>query len=92
MTKSQLIALVAKETGITKKNVTAVCNTLLSRMEESLAEGEDVMLSGFGTFTVNTVAEHCGRNPQTGAPVQVPASKRVGFTAGKSLKEKLDET
>ena len=92
MTKSQLIALVAKETGMTRKNVSAVCNALLSRMEDSLAEGEDVMLSGFGTFTVNTVAEHRGRNPQTGAPVHVPTSRRVGFTAGKILKEKMDET
>ncbi len=92
MTKSKLIGEVAAKTGITGKQAGIVCEALLECLSDSLARGEDVVLSGFGAFSVRTRSAHMGRNPKTGEAVEVPSAKTVGFTAGKTLKEKINET
>ena len=62
---------------------------MYKRQAGSLAGGDSVSLVGFGTFNVRHRAARTGRNPQTGATIQIAASKSVGFKAGKALKESL---
>ena len=92
MTKSRLISEAAAKAGITRKQAGVVCDALLECLSDSLARGEDVVLSGFGAFSVHTRSAHTGRNPKTGEAVEVPMAKTVGFTAGNTLKEKINET
>lgn len=91
MTKLQLIEKAAKTSGMTKKEITDAYNALSEALCESLANGESVQISGFGTFAVRTRDAHTARNPQTGEMVNIPASRRVVFTAGKALKDKVNE-
>lgn len=90
MTKTQLIDNAAKATGLTKKDVTLAYDALLSAVEGALIAGESVQISGFGIFSVKEQAARTGRNPRTNEPVQIPASRRVGFSASKTLKDKLN--
>ena len=76
MTKTQLIDHVAKETGLSKKDVGTVCDALFGRVAESLAAGEGIQISGFGAFSAKE------RPART--------SRSVVFTAGKSLKEQVN--
>ena len=90
MTKTQLIDQAAKATGMTKKDITAAYDALLGAVEGALVAGESVQLSGFGIFAVKNQAARTGRNPKTGAPVAIAASRRATFTASKTLKDKLN--
>lgn len=87
MTKNELIEKVAKRVGLTKKAASESVATLLNSIRDSLAKGEKVVLTGFGTFKVRSRAQRRGRNPQTGASIQIGSHKLPGFTAGKSLKK-----
>jgi len=87
MTKTDLVEKIASSTGLTKKAANDALEAVLSGVEDSLAKGDKVTLTGFGTFSVRSRKERMGRNPQTGAPLRIPASKVPGFTAGKSLKK-----
>lgn len=91
MTKTQLIAKVATDTGISKKTVGEVYDALISGATETLANGEAIQLSGFGSFEVKEKAAYTARNPKTNEPVEMPASKRISFTASKVLKEKVNQ-
>ncbi len=86
MTKAGLIAQVAKKAGLTAKAAKDAVNTVFATMTDSLKRGEKVVVTGFGTFMVRRRAARKGRNPQTGAEIQIPATKTPGFTAGKTLK------
>lgn len=90
MTKTQLIAKAAKETGLSQKNVAQVYDALMNAACETLANGETVQISGFGSFAVKQKAAYTARNPKTNAPVEIPAARRVTFTASKVLKEKIN--
>lgn len=90
MTKNQIIDLVAKETGLTKKNVAEVYEAIAKTVDNALVAGESVSLSGFGIFSVKEKAAYTGRNPRTGEAVTIPASRRVSFSASKTLKDKLN--
>ena len=89
MNKTELVAAIAEEQGITKKaadeNVTAVMQGIIN----ALSEGESVALIGFGKFEVKTVAAHTGHNPQTGENMEIPEHNRVSFRAGKIFKESV---
>lgn len=87
MTKNELIEKVAKRVGLTKKAASEAVSTFLNSIRDSLAKGEKVVLTGFGTFKVRSRAQRKGRNPQSGSSIQIPAHKLPGFTAGKSLKK-----
>ncbi|HPT84737.1 MAG TPA: HU family DNA-binding protein [Bacillota bacterium] len=89
MTKSELISEVAAKTGMTKKESDTAVNAVIDAIISALASGEKVQIVGFGTFEVKTRAEHVGRNPYTGEPMTIAASKHVTFSAGKTLKETL---
>ena len=89
MTKTDLIAAVAAKTGLKKKDAEAAVAAVLSTVTETLVAGEKVQLVGFGTFEVKERDAREGRNPFTGESIQIAASKRVAFSAGKALKEQV---
>lgn len=86
MTKADLVTQVAKKAGLTAKAAKDSVNTVFSTMSDAMKRGEKIVVTGFGTFMVRRRAARKGRNPQTGAEIQIPATKTPGFTAGKSLK------
>ncbi len=91
MTKAELIANVAKKAEITQKDTEAVVNAFFATVQETLAQGENVQVIGFGTFEVRERAARTGRNPQTGAEIQIAAAKVPAFKAGKALKDAVNK-
>ena len=89
MNKAQLTDAVAAATDSSKAEAGRAVEATLSAIGSALAGGDSVSLVGFGTFNVRHRAARMGRNPQTGACIQIQASKSVGFKAGKALKESL---
>ena len=85
--KQELVDSVAKATGLTKKDATAAVDAVFTSIEEALKNGEKGQLIGFGNFGVRDRAARKGRNPQTGAEIEIPASKVPAFKPGKALKE-----
>lgn len=85
LTKSALAHAVAKENGLTISKANEVVGSVLSNLEQALADGENVRLTGFGSFKVKETKARTGRNPSTGEPIDVPASRRVSFSAGSNL-------
>ena len=90
MTKKELIEKVAADAEITKKAAEAAIDSVLNGIEISLVEEGKITFVGFGTFEVRERAAREGRNPKTGEPMTIAASKGVGFKVGKKLKEKLN--
>jgi len=86
MTKADLVAQVAKKANLTNKAAKDSVQAVFGTISEALKRGEKVVVTGFGTFLVRKRASRKGRNPQTGAEIQIPATVTPGFTAGKSLK------
>ena len=91
MNKADLIDMVASETGSTKVDAAKALEAVVEAVTGALAKGDSVSLVGFGTFSVRHRAARDGRNPQTGAPMHIPASKVPGFKAGKALKDKVKD-
>jgi DNA-binding protein HU-alpha len=87
MTKAELIATIATHANTTKREAEAFVAVFMDTVADALHRGEEVTLQGFGTFAVKHREARAGRNPATGAPVQIPASNTVGFKPGKSLKD-----
>ena len=85
--KAQLIEKVAEKTGLTKKDATTAVDAVFGSIQDFLANGEKVQLIGFGNFEGRNRAARKGRNPQTGAEIQIPASKVPAFKPGKALKD-----
>ena len=89
--KTELIGLVAAKTGQAKSETTKTVNALLDVIKDQLAQGEKVALVGFGTFEVRERAARKGRNPQTGAEIEIAAAKAPAFKAGKDFKEAVNK-
>ena len=89
MNKTDLINAVAANANLTKKDAEAAVNAFTSAVAESLKKGEKVQLIGFGTFEVRERGARVGRNPQTGATIEIAASKVPAFVAGKGLKDAI---
>ncbi len=87
MNKTELVAAMAKDTNLSKKDVEAVLKSFIDVVTDELKKGEKIQLVGFGTFEVSTRAAREGRNPQTGEPMTIEASKSPKFKAGKALKD-----
>ena len=87
MNKAELVAAIADKTEMTKTNAEAVLTAITEVIIEGLAKGEEITLGGLGKFSVKERAARTGRNPQTGATIEIPASKGVGFKAAKAVKE-----
>lgn len=86
MNKSEMVSAVASKTKLKKRDAEKVINTVFEVIQEALAKDERVQLIGFGSFEVRERKAHQGRNPMTGETIQVKASKRPVFKAGKQLK------
>ena len=87
MNKGQLVDKIAEGADITKASAARALDSIMSTVTSELASGNDVALVGFGTFKVSARAARKGRNPQTGAEIQIAASNAPGFKAGKALKD-----
>ncbi|HZG77743.1 MAG TPA: HU family DNA-binding protein [Paenibacillus sp.] len=87
MNKQDLINSISEKSGLTKKDVESVLNGFLGEVTDALSSGEKVQLIGFGTFETRERSARMGRNPQTGAPTEIPAAKVPAFKAGNKLKE-----
>ena len=87
MTKVELIAAVAADAGLTKKDAEKAVNSAVNAITEALKNGEKVSLVGFGTFEVRERPERKGRNPQTKQEITIPASKLPALKAGKAMKD-----
>ncbi len=91
MKRKDLVAAAAAGAQVSRKEAEAVITAAFAAITEELKKGGKVQLSGFGTFEVRTRAARTGRNLQTGASVEIAASKVPAFKAGKSLKEAVQD-
>ncbi len=89
MTKADLIEKVANGAGLTKADAARALDTTLDAIKATLKKGQKVTLVGFGTFSASKRKARKGRNPQTGAVINIPATKTPKFTAGKALKDAI---
>ncbi len=90
MNKAELVDNVAEKTGSPKAEAGRVLDAYLEEITHALTKGEQIVLVGFGTFKVSDRAARTGRNPQTGEPIQIAASKAVTFKTGKALKDAVN--
>ena len=91
MNKTELIASIAAKSQLSKKDAGEALRAFEESVKEELVKGGKVQLVGFGTFDVTDRAAREGRNPQTGKPMPIPASKAPRFKAGKSLKDAVNK-
>lgn len=88
--KSQLIDTIAESANLSKASAGRALDALLDAISDTLKDGDQVALLGFGTFSVRSRSARTGRNPQTGAEISIPATKVPGFKAGKALKDAVN--
>ena len=90
MNKAELVAAVAEKAEIAKKDAEAAVKAFTDVVAEELKKDGKVQLVGFGTFEVSSRAAREGRNPQSGKPMKIAASKAPKFKAGKALKDQVN--
>jgi DNA-binding protein HU-beta len=91
MNKMDLVEQVAQATELSKAAAAAAIDAVMDGITEALKKGDDVRLVGFGTFSVKARAAATGRNPATGAEIQIPASNNARFKQGTALKAAINE-
>ena len=89
MNKTELVAVVAEKSGLTKKDAERVVNATFETISAQLMKNEKVQLSGFGIFEVKARDARVGRNPHTKEAVQMPAARVPAFKASKTLKDRI---
>ena len=89
MNKTEMIAAMAETSGLSKKDCEAALTAFLTATESALKSGDKVQLVGFGSFEVKERAARIGRNPSTGAEINIPASKAHTFKPGKAHKDAI---
>ena len=89
MNKTELIAVMAETSGLSKKDCDAALAAFITTVETALKSGEKVQLIGFGSFEVKERAARTGRNPRTKETVEIPASKAPVFKAGQAFKDAI---
>ena len=87
MNKTELIAVVAEKTGITKKEAERIVSATFDTVTETLVKGEKVQVAGFGAFETKEREARMGRNPRTKENIEIPATRLPVFKAGKALKD-----
>ena len=87
MNKTELVALMAEEAGITKKDAEKALNAFIGGVQNAVKDGDKVSLIGFGTFEARERAAREGKNPQTGEKIKIAACKVPAFKAGKAFKD-----
>lgn len=90
MNKTDLINAVAEKSELSKKDATKAVDAVFDTVSDALKEGDKVQLIGFGNFEVRERSARKGRNPQTGAEIDIPASKVPAFKPGKALKDAVN--
>lgn len=90
MNKTELVAVVAEQADISKKDAEKALKAFVDVVTEEMKKGEKVQLVGFGTFEVSERAAREGRNPQTGKTMKIEACKAPKFKAGKALKDAVN--
>lgn len=90
MNKAELIDAVAEGADISKAAATRAVDTVIEQITNTLKNGDQVTLVGFGTFAVKARAARAGRNPRTGETINIPASNNPSFKAGKALKDAVN--
>jgi len=90
MNKAELVDEIAATTGQTKADAGRALDAAILAIQKTLEKGDEVTLVGFGTFKVSKRAARVGRNPQTGAKIQIKAAKAPVFRAGKALKDAVN--
>ncbi len=90
MNKNDLVGVVAERAGLTKAQAGEAVDAVLDAITSTLKSGDDVRLVGFGTFAVTRRKATKGRNPATGAEIDIPASNQAKFKPGKALKEAIN--
>jgi DNA-binding protein HU-beta len=90
MNKGELIEAVATAADLTKADATKAVEAFIDSVTRALRKGEQVSIVGFGNFSVKARAARQGRNPKTGDPINIPASRVPGFKAGKALKDAVN--
>lgn len=91
MNKKELVAAIAEKSDLSKKDAESALNATLAVITAELEKGNDVQLTGFGTFSVKTRAPREGKNPRTGEMIAIPETKAPTFKAGKALKDAVAE-
>ena len=91
MNKSELSAVIAEKTGLSKKDSENVVSLTFDTIKETIETGEKVQLAGFGIFDVKTRDARMGRNPKTKEEIQIPSSRVPVFKASKAFKESVDK-
>ena len=90
MNKNELVDAVSERTGLAKSDAARAVEAVLGTITETLQKGDQVALSGFGTFVAKSRAARTGRNPRTGESIAIPASRAPAFKAGKALKDAIN--
>lgn len=90
MKKKELIDAISKRSGLAKKETETAFNAVMACFTESLTNGDTIRLPDFGSLSVKTRAARTGRNPATGKPLNIPATKTVNFKAAQKLKEAVN--
>tara|TARA_B100000614_G_C14288081_1_gene386551 strand:- start:134 stop:406 length:273 start_codon:yes stop_codon:yes gene_type:complete len=88
--KNELITKVAETSSLTKTDAARAIDGVFDVITSSLQKGEEVRLTGFGTFAITRRKATTGRNPRTGAAIQIPASNQPKFRPGKGLREAVN--
>ena len=91
MNKNQLSAHVAAETSVTRATADTLVGAIFSAITDALARDETVAIAGFGKFEIRSRAARAGRNPQTGEPVAIAASRAPSFKPAKALRAAVNE-
>ncbi len=90
MNKGDLIDAVAASADMAKTDATDAVNAVFDSIKSTLGNGGTVSIAGFGSFVVRDRKARTGRNPKTGEPLHIPASKAAAFKAGKALKDAVN--
>ena len=90
MNKQELVAAMAEKAGLTKADSEKALNAFTAAVADALGAGQSVQLVGFGTFAVSERSARTGKNPRTGAKLQIAAKKVAKFKAGKALADKVN--
>jgi DNA-binding protein HU-beta len=90
MNRADIVARVSEATGLPKATAEVAVTNIFKAVTDALTSGDSVAIAGFGNFSVKARDARKGRNPQTGAEIDIPASKVPGFKAAKALKDAVN--
>ncbi len=89
MNKTELVEAVAQAADLSKATASKAVDAMTAAIGKALNEGDSVVITGFGTFSVRERPARTGHNPKTGSPMEISASKTPAFKAGKTLKDAI---